>query len=139
MFADSSGLVELYADEAHAALVRSHTPYVVSAVARVEVPAAFWCKHRTGELSAEDSALLAADFAADWHEAGGPFVPVALHARVLHRAATLVASHGLRADGGVQLACASAAREADPQIDSFLCLDAELSAAAAREDFQLLP
>lgn len=65
-------------------------------------------------------------------------MPVAVHARVLERAAALAASHGLRADDGVQLACASAAREAVPQVDSFLCSDAVLNAAAAREGFQLL-
>lgn len=138
VFADSSALVKLYTDEVDATLVRDQAPYVISAIARVEVPAALWRKHRTGELSAEDSALLAADFAADWHEPEGPFVPVAVHAQVLERAAALVATHGLRAYDGVQLACASAAREADPQVDSFLCFDAELSAAAAREGFQLL-
>lgn len=138
VFADSSALVKLYADEVDADLVRGRAVYVVAAIARVEVPAALWRKQRTGELSAEDAALLTADFAADWHEADGPYVPVAVHAPVLERAAALVASHGLRAYDGVQLACASAAREADPQVDSFLCFDGELSAAAARAGFQLL-
>ena len=139
VFADSSALVKLYSDEVDAELVRAHTAYVVSAIARVEVPAALWRKHRTGGLSAEDAVLLAADFAADWHESGGSFLPVAVHAPVLERAAALVASHGLRAYDGLQLACAAAAREADPQVDSFLCFDVELSSAAAREGFQLLP
>lgn len=138
-FADSSALVKLYADEADARLVRGRNAYVVSAIARVEVPAALWRKHRTGELSAQDSVLLAAEFAADWHDPDGRFLPVTVHAPVLERAAALVASHGLRAYDGVQLACASAAREADPQINSFLCFDLDLSAAAAREGFQLLP
>lgn len=137
-FADSSALVKLYADEPDAPLVRSQTAYVVSAIARVEVPAALWRKQRTGELSVEDTVLLAAGFAADWHDAEGRFAPVSLHAEVLEWAVRLVAGHGLRAYDGVQLACASAAREADPEVDSFLCFDAELSAAAGREGFQLL-
>lgn len=138
VFADSSALVKLYADETDAALVRSYPFYVVSALARVEVPAALWRKNRTGELSAEDAVLLAAAFASDWHEVAGPFLPVAVRAGVLERAAALVACHGLRAYDGVQLACASTAREAAPQVDSFLCFDSVLSDAAAREGFQLL-
>jgi predicted nucleic acid-binding protein len=138
VFADSSALVKLYADEDGAMQVRRHRTYVVSSIARVEVPAALWRKQRTGELSAGDSALLTAEFAADWHEPDGPFLPVAVHARVLERAAALLASHGLRAYDGVQLACAWAAREADPQVDGFLCFDADLTAAAGREGFQLL-
>lgn len=138
MFADSSALVKRYADEVDARVVRRCTAYVVSAIARVEVPAALWRKHRTGELSAEDSAVLTAEFAADWYDAEGPFAPVAVQARVLERAAALVATHGLRAYDSVQLACASAARDADPQVDAFLSFDAGLSSAAAREGFQLL-
>lgn len=138
VFADSSALVKLYADEPDAALVRSQAAYVVSAIARVEVPAALWRKQRTGELSVEDAGVLAAEFAADWHDVEGKFAPVALQAEVLERSARLVGAHGLRGYDGVQLACASAAREADPEVDSFLCFDAELSAAAGREGFQLL-
>lgn len=137
-FADSSALVKLYADEVGAALVRSQAFFVVSAIARVEVPAALWRKHRMGELAAEDSVLLASEFAADWHEAQGPFGRVAVNAQILESAAALIASHGLRVYDGVQLACASAARGADPHIDSFLCFDGSLSDAAAREGFQLL-
>jgi predicted nucleic acid-binding protein len=137
-FADSSALVKLYADEPGASPVRRRAPFVVSSLARVEVPAALWRKHRIGQLSAQDAGLLAADFAADWHEPAGPFVPVQVGGRVLERAAAMMAGHALRAYDGVQLACAYAAREADPQVDSFLCFDDSLSEAAAREGFQLL-
>ena len=137
-FADSSALVKLYADEPGASLVRRRAPFVVSALARVEVPAALWRKHRQGELSAQDVGVLAADFGADWHEPAGPFIPVTVGGQVLERAAALVAGHALRAYDGVQLACASAARDADPQVDSFLCFDAALRDAAARESFQLM-
>jgi hypothetical protein len=37
----------------------------------------------------------------------------------------------------VQLACALAARIADPEVDTMLCFDAALSEAAAREGFSL--
>ena len=137
VFADSSALVKLYADEDDADLVRAVPVFVVSAVARVEVPAALWRKQRTGELSAQDAGVLAAGFEADWHEPGGPFVPVALHPGVLERAAALVATHSLRAYDAVQLACAVAARSADGQIDTFLCFDSDLRSVAAREGFAL--
>jgi hypothetical protein len=42
--------------------VRRRAPFVVSALSRVEVPAALWRKHRQGELSAQDVGVLAADF-----------------------------------------------------------------------------
>ncbi len=138
VFADSSALVKLYADEPGAALVRSVGPVVVSSLARVEVPAALWRKHRAGELSAQDAGLLTAEFAADWHEPAGPFIPVVVQGQVLERAAALVTGRGLRAYDGAQLACATAARDADPQVDAFLCFDASLSDAAAREGFHLL-
>lgn len=137
-FADSSAVVKLYADEPGAELVRGLGHLVVSALARVEVPAALWRKHRTGELSAQDAGLLAADFAADWHDPVGPFIPVVVQGQVLERAAALVAGYGLRAYDGVQLACAAAARAADPQVDAFLCFDTSLNEAAAREGFQLV-
>ena len=136
-YADSSALVKLYADEDGAASVRRHRVFVVSAIARVEVPAALWGKHRSGLLSAEDAAVLVGEFAADWHQQDGPFLPVVVSAPVLERAAKLVGRHGLRGYDAVQLACAAAAREADPQVDTFLCFDVELSSAARREGFQL--
>lgn len=138
VFADSSALVKIYADEEGATVVRRHRAFVISAIARVEVTAALWGKHRAGSLPAEDAAVLAAEFAADWHQQEGPFVPVVVSAPLIERAVTLVATHGLRGYDSVQLACALAAREADPQVDAFLCFDADLSSAARREGFQLL-
>jgi predicted nucleic acid-binding protein len=137
VFADSSALVKLYADEDGAEVVRSVPLLVVSAVARVEVAAALWRKSRTGELSADDASILVSAFTADWYEAPGRFVAVALRSQVLDRAASGAAVHGLRAYDAVQLACALAAREADPQVDAFLCFDPDLRDAARRENFSL--
>lgn len=136
-FADSSALVKLYADEVDAELVRALPLFVVSAVARVEVPAAIWRKHRTGDLSARHAGLLTRAFEVDWQDARGPFVPIALGAGLLADAAGLVVTYGLRAYDGVQLACAVAARAADPEVDTVLCFDTALSEAAAREGFNL--
>jgi predicted nucleic acid-binding protein len=138
VFADSSALVKLYSDEADADLVRAQPLLVVASIARVEVPAAFWRKSRTGGLSVEDAGVLADAFAEDWH-AGERLCPVAVRATVLERAAGLVAVHGLRAYDAVQLGCALEARAADPQLDAFLGFDRALQQAAVREGWHALP
>lgn len=134
-FADSSALVKLYADEADAQLVREVPVLVVSAVARVEVPAALWRKSRTGELSVEDAAVLVQEFEADWAGEATRILPIGLRPDLLVDAARLSGTHGLRAYDAVQLASARAARTADDSIDAFLCFDDELREAAAREGF----
>jgi predicted nucleic acid-binding protein len=107
----------------------------VSAVARVEIPAALWRKSRTGQLSAEHAGLLTTAFESDWYDAAGPFVVVGANADVLGDAARLTATRALRAYDAVQLASALAARAADPAVDVFACFDHGLRAAAAQEGF----
>ena len=114
----------------------------VSALARVEVPAALWRKHRRGELEMTTAASLAARFAHDY--AGGGernprFAIVPVVPALLDTAAQLVATAGLRAYDAVQLASAIAARGVDAGIDTFACFDADLRRAAALHDFALLP
>lgn len=137
VFADSSALVKRYADESGADQVRSLPFLVVSALARVEVPAALWRKSRTGQLSAEHAGILCAAFEAEWVD-NALLVAVAAVSAVLDDAARLVAGHGLRAYDAVQLASALAARRADDQVDGFACYDIDLRAAAAREGFELV-
>jgi len=137
VFADSSAVVKLYADEEYAELVRGVEFLVVSAVARVEVPAALWRKSRMGELPVADAAVLTEAFAHDW-TCTDRFVRVAVGTALFAEAAGLVARHGLRAYDGVQLACAVAARRADPGISTVACFDRELGEAVAREGFRLL-
>lgn len=117
--------------------MRSRDLYVVSAIARVEVPAALWRKQRLDEVSADACALLVRAFEADLASggAGTQLLAVALAGPVLDDAALLAARRGLRAYDAVQLACARAARRADPGIDTFACFDVALSAAAAAEGF----
>ena len=63
VFADSSALVKLYVPEAGHIAVRSITdPIVIADLARVEVPAAFWGKVRTGELALDDADVLISAF-----------------------------------------------------------------------------
>lgn len=141
-YADSSALVKLYADEAGHEGIRSLATLVVSQLARVEVPAAVWRKHRLGELTAGDSAVLVAAFEADYFgtELEAPrFAAVAATAAVLDDAARLTGVHGLCAYDAVQLAAARAARSADDGCTSFAAFDTSLRSAAAAEGFALLP
>jgi len=115
---------------------------VVSAIARVEVPAALWAKEQLGELDPADAEVLVTSFAADFHgtaEEAPAFAAVAVVPAVLVSAADQAAVHGLRAYDALQLASGLAARAADPGCDRFACFDWELGAAAARAGFALVP
>lgn len=141
-FADSSAAVKLYADEADADTVRSQSGLVVSQLARVEVPAALWRKHRLGELSAADTNVLVSAFEADYFgtdQQPARFFVVGVTAHILDLAARMVAVHGLRAYDATQLASARAAADAVPDGIAFLAFDKALRAAAAAEGLELLP
>lgn len=143
VFADSSALVKLYADEDGCQVVRRlRRPIVVSQLARVEVAAALWRKHRLGELGLSDTRVLVADFEYDWHgESGGEgrFGVVAPTTALLEGAAALVAVHGLRAYDAVQLSSALGAREASPDCNDLAAFDHQLREAAEAEGFGLVP
>lgn len=122
--------------------MRSLEAVAVSAVARVEVPAALWRKQRAGDLSAGATGILARTFEADFHgdEPAPPrFSVVAVTTAVLDEAAGLVAVQALRAYDAVQLACALLARGADPECTAFACFDEGLRQAAAERGFTLVP
>lgn len=141
-FADSSALVKLYADEAGHAVVRGISGLVVSQLARVEVPAAIWRKHRMGELSAGAAAVLVGQFEADWFgTATEPsyFAIVRITGSTFEAAARLTGIHGLRAYDAVQLAAALEVRSAVPTLADFAAFDVTLRAAAAAEGFTLVP
>ena len=141
-FADSSALVKLYAPEAGAASVRALGAISASQIARVEVPDAFWRKHRMGEIGAADVAVLVAAFEADWFGTTDDdplFAAVSVTGPVLDEAARLVARHGLRAYDAVQLASACATRDAIDEPLLFAAFDQRLCEAAAAEGFDLLP
>lgn len=116
--------------------VRSLGSLVVSALARVEVPAAVWRKHRLGELPAPAARTLCAAFASDL---GTRLAAVAVADSVLERAAALLAVHRLRASDAVQLASALVAREAVPELSVFACFDERLRDTAAAEGLAPLP
>lgn len=140
-FADSSALVKLYADEPGADAVRSLPLLVASQLARVEVPAALWRKHRLGELSSGDTAVLVGAFEADYFgtdEEPQRFVIVAATAQVLDDAARLAGVHGLRAYDAVQLASATGTKAVAAEGLRLAAFDETLCAAAAAEGLDLL-
>jgi len=115
---------------------------VVSALARVEVPAALWRKARTGELEDAAASTLVSAFEFDFHgdsNAKSRFTVLSLAEPVLIAAAREAARHALRAYDAVQLASALAVREIDPRCNHFACFDSELRRAASRAGFLLLP
>lgn len=134
--------MKLYADERHQEAIRPLAGVVVSALARVEVPAALWRKQRAGELGSEAAATLARAFAGDFHgeEARAPrFGIVAAAGTVLDKAADIAATHALRAYDAIQLASGLAARGVDPDCRTFACFDEKLRTAAAASGFELVP
>ena len=141
-FADSSAIVKLYVDEAGHEVVRLLSGLAVGQVARVEVPAAFWRKHRLGELDATDAAVLTSAFEADYYgtfDERARFVVVAVTADVLDDAATLCARHPLRGLDAIQLASALAVRDIEAGVTTMVAYDRTLRAAAAAEGLAVLP
>ena len=142
VFADSSALVKLYADEPGHERIREVSNLVISQLARVEVPSALWRKQRLGELDADAARLLTSAFEADWsgtEEEPPRFSVVTPTVAVLDGAARLCAVHGLRAHDAVQLASALAVRDAVPECQTFAAFDRQLRAAAAAEGFTPAP
>ena len=142
LFADSSAVVTMYADEPGRAPLTAEMAIAVSQVTRVEVPAAIWRKQRTGELTADTAHSLSGDFAADYygdHASAPRFAVVPVTPAVLDEAARLTAVHGLRAYDAIQLSSAMSARAVDPDCSQFASYDEGLRRAASTEGFRLLP
>ncbi len=143
VFADSSTLVKLYADEEGAVEARSLELVAVSAVSRVEVPSALWRKCRDGILNELSADLLTREFLADLSGMpGGNFkliVAIPLTAETLDSAARLARVHGLRSVDAIQLASAIRAREGDPRCQTFSTFDQQLGSAALVEGFAPFP
>jgi uncharacterized protein len=141
-FADSSALVKLYVYEQGNEVIRAVSTLVISQVARVEVAAALWCKHRIGELDRSGAAVLIGNFEADYHgtQVETPrFVVVPTSVVIYEAAARIARVHGLRAYDSIQLASGLLARQADPEIRDFATWDKQLGAAASAEGFTLIP
>lgn len=142
VFADSSALVKLYADEDGSDAIRAIDEFVTAQITRVEVPAALWRKHRLRELTPRLTRALVTDFEDDWFgDDGGArrIEGVRMTSLVLEDAARLTGAHGLRAYDAIQLASARAVRGADPSLTAFAAFDGPLRDAAAAEGFALVP
>jgi uncharacterized protein len=142
VFADSSALVKLYADEPGHEVVRGLGAVVVSRLARVEVPAALWRKGRTRELSTRLAGVLVTRFEHDWFGHGDEpprFAIVRTSTPVLEDAARLTAVHALRGYDAVHLASALAVRRADPSVSTIAVFDRDLRTAAVTEGLTVLP
>ncbi len=142
VFADSSALVKLYADEDGHEAIGELDNLVVAQIARVEVPAAIWGKARAGQLGAVSAAVLVAEFEADYFGTSQElprFASIELGPGLLDDAAALSATRGLRAYDAVQLAAARVAAAADSNCGTFAAFDRGLRTAAAAEGFVLIP
>jgi predicted nucleic acid-binding protein len=134
--------VKLYADEDGCEQIRALNAIAVSAIARVEVPAALWRKARTGELGEADAAVLSQEFESDLYGSDDEeprFAVLALAPVLLDAAASILPTYGLRAYDAVQLASAAAARETDPGCSAFACFDEDLRDCASAVGFALVP
>lgn len=115
---------------------------MISALARVEVPAALWSKTRTGELEDGAASVLVSAFELDFHgdsDSSSRFAVLSLTEPVLVAAAREAARHALSAYDAVQLASALAVRDLDPRCSQFACFDSELRRAASRAGLLLVP
>ena len=135
VFADSSAIVKIYADEVSSDRVRDLEAMYVAEIARVEVVSAFWRKARMGDIAPEVCARLVERFEDDLDLDFGPLVAVSIDRETLKNAARLAGVHGLRAYDAVQLASALTVRSNDADCQVFATYDSELLAAAQCEGF----
>jgi uncharacterized protein len=129
-------------EEGYEPVRRLPAPLLVSALARVEVAAALWRKHRMGEVDLDDALLLNRAFAADYTGSSDRpprFQPIEVTDATIERAVELTGAHGLRAYDAVQLASALVTREADKRCTTLASFDQDLARAAAAEGFAVLP
>jgi predicted nucleic acid-binding protein len=142
VFFDASALVKLYVHEPGTHVDPTvDLPAVISELTRVELPSAFWRKHRLGEISAHTASRLASEFEADYYgEEGEPrFAIMRISDVTVSLAARLVARSDLRAADAIQLASALVARQVGREVTAFAAFDARLRTAAAVEGFTLVP
>lgn len=141
VFADSSAVVKLYADEEHSDVVRRFDSLVTSSICRVEVVAALWRKTRIGEISSSAASMLVREFEfdlADTPDGVVRYVPMPVTDSLLSKASQLLPFHELRSLDAVQLASALYARELDPECAGFVCFDQRLTRAATAHGFRVI-
>lgn len=115
---------------------------IVSQLARVEVPAAIWRKHRIGELTPGQARILVGDFEADYlgtQQQAPRLTAIRITPDLLATAARLCAVHSLRACDAVQLSTAIIARDVTAECDTLAAFDLSLRRAGAAEGFTVGP
>ena len=137
-FWDTSALLALVFDDPRRApalrILEADDGMAVWWGASVEYVSAVARREREGGLTPEDAASALDRLTALsrlWHE-----IQPSRH--IKRTAQRLLRVHPLHAADGLQLAAAVAAAEGDPSSLDFVCFDARLSAAAAREGFPIL-
>ena len=94
------------------------------------------------ELEPADAGTLVLEFEADFfgtEEELPRFAVLTVAMPIFEEAAARAAGHGLHAYDAMQLASASAARQADEDCDSLVCFDRDLRDAAAACGLALIP
>jgi predicted nucleic acid-binding protein len=132
----------LYSVEEGSEEVSALDAVVVSALTRVEVPAAIWRKSREGGITAGEAASLVRKFESDIAAVDGApprLTMVAVGSHVLAAAASLLSIHPLRAYDAVQLATAMAVQGVDPSFRGFACFDVALRRVAETQGLTVLP
>lgn len=124
--AATGALRRVYTEDAEILVWWSTELECVSAVARLERAGARQ-RSRVADAFARIDDLKAA-----WEE-------IAPHMGVRRTARRLLRVHALGATDALQLAAAITGSDGDPSSLEFVCLDRQLSAAAAREGFSILP
>jgi len=135
LYLDTSSLVKLYVEEAHAVTVRKWVEKAeLIATCRVALPeaiSAFHRRFRNGDFSKPDYENLIAGFTEDWRKY------VVLDFDELE-AGLLVGKYGLRGFDAVHLSSAKMMRQDANLALFFSSFDEKLNKAAAAEGFQVL-
>jgi predicted nucleic acid-binding protein len=134
---DASVLVSLCVEEADTTAARSLAAggIVTWSLSAVEIASVIERRCRDGSL--DDDGRAAARRALD--ELMAAWIEISALAPVRERALRLVATHAVRAADAMQLGAALVAVSDRPQGHEFVCADARLRDAAAREGFHVLP
>lgn len=142
-YVDTSALVKRYVVESHSELVLdAEHPLVVSELARLELASALWKRGRTDARLADTVPVLLDAFEVDiagWGEQPPVVQLVRLDARVMDVARRLVARHELGSLDALHLATAEVVRVQVDSAVAMVAFDTRLRAAAAGEDFPLVP
>jgi predicted nucleic acid-binding protein len=136
-FWDASALVPLVVAEPSTAILRrlaSEGDMVTWCLSAVEISSAIERRTREGALTSAQRAVALETLV----ELSQIWTEITAVAAVRERAMRLLAVHALRSADALQLAAALVAAGDRPAGHEFVCVDARLATAAAREGYRLL-